>query len=81
MMIIGVDLASGGLVLFLLVAAVVAAIVVAVGALIQHHGTPPAAPPAGWYPDSAGMMRWFDGSRWTEFTQPPPGSGSPGSSE
>ncbi|MGY1946540.1 DUF2510 domain-containing protein [Nocardia asiatica] len=29
-------------------------------------------PPPGWYPDKDGAMRWFDGSRWTEFTQPPP---------
>ncbi|MFR9749547.1 DUF2510 domain-containing protein [Nocardia sp. 004] len=36
-----------------------------------------ALPPPGWYPDSQGIVRWFDGQRWTEFTQPPePGSGS-----
>lgn len=29
-------------------------------------------PPPGWYPDQhdASMMRWFDGSEWTAFTQP-----------
>ncbi|WP_181063623.1 DUF2510 domain-containing protein [Nocardia nova] len=31
---------------------------------------PPAvAPPPGFYPDQAGVMRWFDGQRWTEFTK------------
>ncbi|WP_280357055.1 DUF2510 domain-containing protein [Nocardia otitidiscaviarum] len=28
------------------------------------------APPPGWYPDSTGALRWFDGRQWTEFTQP-----------
>lgn len=23
-------------------------------------------PPAGWYPDSEGTTRWWDGSGWTE---------------
>lgn len=26
----------------------------------------------GWYVDQAGVMRWFDGYRWTEATQAPP---------
>jgi len=29
-------------------------------------------PPAGWYPDSAGTTRWWDGNQWTEHTPPPP---------
>ncbi|MGY1810147.1 DUF2510 domain-containing protein [Blastococcus sp. SYSU D00669] len=36
---------------------------------------PQQAPAAGWYPDpqdNAGLMRWFDGSGWTEHTQPRP---------
>lgn len=33
---------------------------------------PPAGPPAGWYPDDAGALRWWDGVRWTEHVQPPP---------
>ncbi len=32
----------------------------------------PQLPPAGWYPDQAdtSMVRWFDGTQWTGFTQP-----------
>jgi hypothetical protein len=26
--------------------------------------------PAGWYPDGQGSLRWWDGSAWTEQTQP-----------
>lgn len=26
-------------------------------------------PPAGWYPDSEGTLRWWDGSKWTEILQ------------
>ena len=29
-------------------------------------------PPAGWYPDSTGTTRWWDGEQWTEHTPPPP---------
>jgi hypothetical protein len=29
-------------------------------------------PPAGWYPDptSSAHQRWWDGGRWTDFSQP-----------
>lgn len=27
---------------------------------------------AGWYDDGSGAMRWWDGTQWTEQTQPPP---------
>jgi hypothetical protein len=32
----------------------------------------PQLPPAGWYPDreDAAIVRWFDGTQWTDFTQP-----------
>jgi hypothetical protein len=30
--------------------------------------------PAGWYDDGQGAQRWWDGTRWTEHTQPGPGS-------
>jgi hypothetical protein len=29
--------------------------------------------PAGWYPDGQGGQRWWDGTRWTEHTQPAQG--------
>lgn len=28
--------------------------------------------PAGWYPDSSGGQRWWDGVQWTEHYAPPP---------
>lgn len=28
--------------------------------------------PAGWYPDSTGTVRWWDGEQWTEHQPPPP---------
>ncbi|GAA5144177.1 hypothetical protein GCM10023340_11400 [Nocardioides marinquilinus] len=28
--------------------------------------------PAGWYDDGQGTQRWWDGTRWTEHTQPGP---------
>ena len=33
----------------------------------------PAAPPAGWYPDPAGLprQRWWDGVRWTDHLHDP----------
>jgi hypothetical protein len=36
----------------------------------------PSTPP-GWYPDGQGGQRWWDGSKWTEHTQPPAGGGAP----
>ena len=30
----------------------------------------PIAAPAGWYPDQNGVRRWWDGTTWTEHTQP-----------
>lgn len=32
----------------------------------------PSTPP-GWYPDGQGGQRWWDGTQWTEHTQPPEG--------
>jgi hypothetical protein len=34
-------------------------------------------PPAGWYPDSSGANRWWDGEKWTDHTQPPPPQDAP----
>lgn len=36
----------------------------------------PSTPP-GWYSDGQGGQRWWDGGKWTEHTQPPPGAGAP----
>jgi hypothetical protein len=27
--------------------------------------------PPGWYPDAQGATRWWDGTQWTQHTQPP----------
>ncbi|MBI5090345.1 MAG: DUF2510 domain-containing protein, partial [Actinobacteria bacterium] len=41
-------------------------------------GQAPGAPSAGWYPDPAGPgSRYWDGARWTEHTQPLPGTPGP----
>lgn len=41
---------------------------------MSDSGQPPRQPPAGFYPDSTGALRWWDGNAWTEHTQtsPPP---------
>jgi hypothetical protein len=32
---------------------------------------PPSLPPAGWYSDANGQVRWWDGQRWTEHLRQP----------
>jgi hypothetical protein len=32
--------------------------------------TSPQQTPPGWYPDAAGVTRWWDGHQWTAHTQP-----------
>jgi hypothetical protein len=44
---------------------------------MSDSGQPPESskPPAGFYPDSSGAMRWWDGNAWTDHMQdagPPP---------
>lgn len=34
-------------------------------------------PPAGWYPDSSGANRWWDGEQWTDHMQPQPAQDAP----
>ncbi len=36
----------------------------------------PTTPP-GWYPDGQGGQRWWDGTQWTEHTQPPAAPAAP----
>lgn len=33
--------------------------------------------PAGWYPDPQGVVRWWDGGRWTEHIAPQAAVGYP----
>ena len=32
--------------------------------------TDPTVPPAGWYDDGRGVLRYWDGTQWTEYTAP-----------
>ena len=51
---------------------------------MSDSGQPPetSKPPAGFYPDSSGAMRWWDGNAWTDRMQqseqpPPPAAPAP----
>jgi hypothetical protein len=41
---------------------------------VSAAASPPPAPPANWYPDPAdpAMLRWWNGSSWTDHTAPHP---------
>ena len=42
--------------------------------MVNEEQIPPHSPvPAGWYPDQAGTMRWWDGQAWTSHTAPAEG--------
>jgi hypothetical protein len=49
----------------------------AVGSASAPSEPVPAAPPAGWYPDPAGLVgqRYWDGARWTQSVQTGPAIG------
>ncbi|WP_345498814.1 DUF2510 domain-containing protein [Nocardia callitridis] len=70
---------SIGHTLFLLTLLVLLAVGVGVVFLISKPRSnprpgypPPNAMAPGWYPDNANptLVRWFDGYRWTDYTQP-----------
>lgn len=49
---------------------------------MSDSGQPPetSKPPAGFYPDNSGAMRWWDGNAWTEHiqgSQPPAAASAP----
>jgi len=35
-----------------------------------HPQIPQAGPPSGWYVETPGMLRWWDGQQWTEHRRP-----------
>lgn len=45
--------------------------------MTQPNMPPPSDPTPGFYPDSQGVMRLWDGQRWTEVTRPMPQPATP----
>ena len=60
----------GGIILCVIGAVVLLAALLA-GMLRSNH--PQSGFPPGWYPDTEGTMRWWDGQQWTVHTSGPQG--------
>ncbi|MEV4234003.1 MULTISPECIES: DUF2510 domain-containing protein [unclassified Nocardia] len=59
-------------ILILLAVVAVPVVIVLIVKSGSGGGSPTPAMAPGWYPDHAnpGLVRWFDGYQWTNYTQP-----------